>query len=179
MRDAFVSPLRDRSGRDAAEIRDLARPAQRVNDSVCVHARHHMTCAGCAQELFDLTKNACIIFFSPLKSSHRSTEHRAAMFFRRPAHRRTHAPRPLQPCSSKQNQLGATSTPMGAADLPASPRRSGPASNAMQGAAQPHATYGGAVPGRQPRAKRLHRQPDAVTGPRLRKRAHKRARWRA
>jgi len=44
------------------------------------------------------------------------------MLFTRPAH----STAPATTRSSKQNQLGATSTPMGAADLPASPRRSGP-----------------------------------------------------
>ena len=96
VRDAFVSPLRDRSRCDAAKISDLPRSAQRVNDCACVHVRHHRTCAVRPQGFFALTKNACILFFSALKSSHRSTEHRAAMIFRRPAHRRTHAQRPLQ-----------------------------------------------------------------------------------
>ena len=96
VRDAFVSPLRDRPRRDAAKISDLPSPAQRVNDCACVHVRHHRTCAVRPQGFFALTKNACILFFSALKSSHRSTEHRAAMLFRRPAHRRTHAQRPLQ-----------------------------------------------------------------------------------
>ena len=96
VRDAFVSPLRDRSRCDAAKISDLPRSAQRVNDCACVHVRHHRTCAVRPQGFFALPKNACILFFSALKSSHRSTEHRAAMLFRRPAHRRTHAQRPLQ-----------------------------------------------------------------------------------
>ena len=76
VRDAFVSPLRDRSRCDAAKISDLPRSAQRVNDCACVHVRHHRTCAARPQGFFVLTKNACILFFSALKFSHRSTEHR-------------------------------------------------------------------------------------------------------
>ena len=125
VRDAFVSPLRDRSRCDAAKISDFPGPAQRVNDCACVHVRHHMTCAVRPQGIFALTKNACILFFSALKSSHRSTEHRAAMLFRRPAHRRTHAQRPLQPGAASKTSIVVTSDSMGSAAQPASPRRSG------------------------------------------------------
>ena len=100
VRDAFVSPLRDRSRCDAAKISDLPSPAQRVNDCACVHVRHHRACAVRPQGCFALTKNACILFFSALKSSHRSTEHRAAMLFRRPAQQQA----PATTRSSKQNQ---------------------------------------------------------------------------
>ena len=71
VRDAFVSPLRDRSRCDAAKISDLPGPAQSVNDCACVHARHHRTCAAHPQGFFALPKNTCILFFSALKSSHR------------------------------------------------------------------------------------------------------------
>ena len=125
MRDAFVSPLRDRSRCDAAKISDPPSPAQCVNDCACVHVRHHRTCAMLMQECFALTKNACILFFSALKSSHRSTEHRAAMLFTRPAHRRTHAPRPLQVAVASKTSIVVTSDSMGSAAQPASPRRSG------------------------------------------------------
>ena len=134
VRDAFVSPLRDRSRCDAAKISDLPRSAQRVNDCACVHARHHRTCAAHPHGFFVLPKNACILFFSALKSSHRSTEHRAAILFTRPAHPTA----PATSCSSKQDQLGATSDSMGSAAQPASPRRSGPHLR-MQGAAKPSA----------------------------------------
>ena len=107
-----------------------------------------------------------------LKSSHRSTEHRAAMLFRRPAHRRTHAQRPLQVAAASKTSIVVTSDSMGSAAQPASPRRSGPHPR-MTGAAKPPAIKERAAPGRQPRAKRLHRQPDAVTGLRLHPRAHK------
>jgi hypothetical protein len=138
VRDAFVSPLRDRSGRDAAKISDFPGPAQRVNDCACVHVRHHRTCAVRPQGFFALTKNACILFFSALKSSHRSTEHRAAMLFRRPAHRRPHAQRPLQVAAASKTSIVVTSDSMGSAAQPASPRRSGPHPR-MQGAAKPPA----------------------------------------
>ena len=71
VRDAFVSPLRDRPRCDAAKISDLPSPAQRVNDCACVHVRHHRTCAAHPQGFFVLTNNACIPFFSALKLSHR------------------------------------------------------------------------------------------------------------
>lgn len=139
VRDAFVSPLRDRSGRDAAKISDFPGPAQRVNDCACVHVRHHRICAVRPQGFFALTKNACILFFSALKLSHRSTAHRASKLFRRSSHRRTHAPRPPQLGVASKTSIGATSTLMGAAAQPASPHRSGPRSNESKGAAQPHA----------------------------------------
>ena len=135
MRDAFVSPLRDRSGRDAAKISDFPGPAQRVNDCACVHVRHHRTCAVRPQGIFALTKNDCILFFSALKLSHRSTAHRASKLFTRPAQQQA----PATTRSSKQNQIGVTSDSMGSAAQPASPRRSGPRSNESKGAAQPHA----------------------------------------
>jgi len=84
MRDAFVSPLRYRTRCDAAKISDLPSPAQRVNDCACVHVRHHRTCAAHPQGFFVLTNNACIPFFSALKLSHRSTEHRCDRWANRP-----------------------------------------------------------------------------------------------
>ena len=118
VRDAFVSPLRDRSRCDAAKISDLPRSAQRVNDCACVHVRHHRTCAVRPQGFFALTKNACILFFSALKSSHRSTEHRAAMLFRRPAHRRAHAQRPLQVAAASKTSSARQATRWGARHSP-------------------------------------------------------------
>lgn len=155
MRDAFVSPLRDRSGRDAAKISDFPGPAQRVNDCACVHVRHHRTCAVRPQGTFALTKNACILFFSALKLSHRSTAHRASKLFTRPAQQQA----PATTRSSKQDQLGATRKPMVAATSSQARTDLDHARMRARARLNPTRKYGRAVPINQPTRNTRLRQP--------------------